>query len=102
MERRPGACCCSDEDVVVILHSIIQWDAGRFAALSRQTAGALLAVWPNRIFLPSSVTVGRLEYGSALWEAPCVPGRARPPANHGPRFGRAAGSCCRRLHGTIS
>ena len=35
-----------------------------FSRLSRQAAGALLAVWPNRILLPSSVTVGRLEYGS--------------------------------------
>jgi hypothetical protein len=35
-------------------------------SLNRHATDALVAVWPNRIFFPSSVTAGRLEYGSPL------------------------------------
>src|SRR5258708_29181467 len=44
MERRSGACGCSDEDVVVIFSSIMQWDVGIFRASpsgGRRSAGGL-------------------------------------------------------------
>jgi hypothetical protein len=50
----------SDEDFIAVL---LQSREMTFYPL-RQAADALLAVCPKRIFFPSSVTAGRLEYGS--------------------------------------
>jgi hypothetical protein len=60
MDRCSDDCISSDEDFIAISFRLVKTT---FHPV-RQATDALLAVWPNKIFFPSSVTVGRLEYGS--------------------------------------